>query len=96
MGPANSKRADTGNKKERGAKQEAPKTAPESTQFAPVFHAVFGIVVTDDIFIRVVVTADDGKFFHVKTRLLEFLDGGFGFNVRFENRHDGIVLGHNV
>jgi hypothetical protein len=28
--------------------------------------------------------------------LLEFLDGGFCFDVGFENRHDGIVLGHNV
>jgi hypothetical protein len=44
----------------------------------------------------VIVAADDGEFFHVKARLLEFLDGGFGFDVGFENRHDGIVLGHNV
>jgi hypothetical protein len=31
-----------------------------------------------------------------KARLLEFLDGSLSFNVRFENRHDGIFLGHNV
>jgi len=24
--------------------------------------------------------------------MLQFLDGSFGFDVRFENRHDGIVL----
>jgi hypothetical protein len=26
--------------------------------------------------------------------LLQFLDCDFGFRVRFENRHDRIVLGH--
>jgi hypothetical protein len=27
---------------------------------------------------------------------LEFFDGSFSFDVRFENRHGGIVLGHNA
>ena len=31
-----------------------------------------------------------------KPDLLEFFDGGFGFDVRFENRHGGIVLSHHV
>ena len=33
---------------------------------------------------------------HVKTGALQFLDGGFGFGMRFEDCHDCIVLGHHV
>lgn len=36
------------------------------------------------------------SFFHVKAGLLEFLDGSFGFDVRFENRHRAIVVGHHI
>ena len=96
MRPGHEQRPDAGNQKEPGTKQQAPKPAPEGSQFSPVFHAVAGIVIADDVFIRVIVATNDGEFFHVKPRLLEFLDGGFGFDVGFENRHDGIVLGHNV
>jgi hypothetical protein len=94
--PGHEQRPNAGNQKEPGSKQQAPKPAPKGPQFSPVFHAVAGIVIADDVFIRVIVAAHDGEFFHVKPRLLEFLDGGFGFDVGFENCHDGIVLGHNV
>ena len=60
MGPANSNGPTPGTKKNAEPNNKPQKPAPERAQFAPVFHAVFGIVVTDDIFIGVIVAADDG------------------------------------
>jgi len=58
--PGHEQRPDAGNQKERGAEQQAPKPAPEGSQFPPVFHAVPGIVIADHVLIRVIVAADDG------------------------------------
>ena len=48
------------------------------------------------MFIRVIVASDDRQLLHIKTGLLEFLNGRFGFGVRFVYRHDAIVLGHEL
>jgi hypothetical protein len=37
---------------------------------------------------------DDGEFVRVSARLRQFFDGGFGFEMRFENLHDEMVSGH--
>jgi len=89
-------RTDTRNKKEGGAEQQAPEATPERAKFSPVFHTVAGVVIAYDMFIRVIIAANDGKFFHVKASLLELFDGRFGFDVGFENRHHAIVVDHNI
>ena len=47
--------------------------------------------------IGMIVASDNREFLHVKSRLLQFLDSGFGCGVRFVDCHDCIVIvfGHH-
>src|SRR6185369_11537576 len=76
--------------------QQPPKSAPECSPLAPDLHAVTGIVITDDMFLRVIVLANNGELLHVETCQLKFFDAGFCFDVSVENPCYGVMLGHGV
>ena len=79
--PAHEQGADARNEEERGAEHQAPDATPERAHFAPVLHAVAGIVVADDLLVRVIVASNDGKLLHVKAGGLQLFDRSFGFSV---------------
>ena len=63
-------------------------------QFPPVHHTVAGVVVADNMLIRVVILADDRQLLHVEAALLEFANSVFSLAVRFINSYDGVLFGH--
>src|SRR3984957_12925465 len=66
---------------ERGAKEQAPESPPERADLAPALHAIAGVVIADDVFVRVCVFGDNGQTLHVYAGLLQFLDGMLCFFV---------------
>ena len=65
--------ADTGHPEKRGPKQQTPEAAPEGAERAPVLHPVPGVVVADDVFLRMAIPAHDGQLLHVEAGLLQHL-----------------------
>jgi hypothetical protein len=72
--------------KESRSEQKPPKASPERTNFAPIFHAVAGIVVADYLLIGVVALADDRQLFHVDAAALKFFYRSIRIRMSLINR----------
>src|ERR1039457_9853 len=77
-------------------KQQAPKAAPKGPLFAPNLHAVTGIVVTNDMFLGVIVLAHNGQFLHVEPRPLDFFDARFCLDVGIEYSYHCVMILHGL
>src|SRR5579863_638158 len=75
-------RPETRYSEHRRSEQQSPKSTPERAHFAPVLHAVAGVVVTDHVFVSVCVSRGNREALHVDTGLLQFLDGVLRLLVR--------------
>jgi hypothetical protein len=62
----NQHRAYPGYSKERGAKQQAPESTPESALLPPILDAVPRIVVAHDVLVRVIILPHDRQLLHVE------------------------------
>lgn len=67
----------------------APNAAPECSSNTPVLHSITCVVITDDVFIRVVVAPHDGEFLQIKMRQLKLFDRRLRLGVRVEDSDDG-------
>ena len=59
-------------------------------------HAVAGVVIPDDMLIRVVILTDDRKLLHVEAALLEFANSVLGLVVRFEDSDHAVLIGYDL
>src|ERR1035441_7678228 len=89
-------RPEARNNEESGSEQHPPETTPEGALFAPVLHAVTGVIVSDDVLVGMIILADDGHFLHVKPRPLQFLHGFVCLGVGFINGYYRVRFNHDL
>lgn len=79
-----------------GPKQQSSESTPERSHFAPILHAIAGIVVANDMFIRVRILRGNRKALHIDACLLQFFDRVFGLLVGVIDRYHRICRDHCV
>jgi hypothetical protein len=88
--PGNQQRPNQRYPEEAGSKQQASEATPEGPFFPLVQHAIAGVVVPDDMFLRMETLADERQLLHIEAVLLKITDGGFSLLVRSKNRDDRV------
>ena len=77
------------------ADQQAPGPPLEGAPSSPIFHAVAGIVIADNMFLRVIVFAHNGQLLHVEAAALKFLHGFLGCRVVLVYGYNCVAFSHD-
>src|SRR5205809_7069545 len=95
-GPGDQERTDARHPEKSCAKQQAPQPAPQNTHLSPILHPVSAVVVAYNVFLSVIIFADDRQLLRVKAALLEFPHSCFGFGVGVINRDHRFGVGYGL
>ena len=78
----------------RRTEQQSGQSTPERAQLAEKLRAVAGIEITDDVFLGVIIPAENGNRLHVETRPGKLANGLFRLFVRVVNSHRNVGFAH--